>query len=942
MNPIFTIACTVLKSARQAVLRRSALAAMLLVPLSARADLVAHFRFDDDLKDVTGQHDGRPVDPKLAPSFAPGRVGSAVVIEKINAGIELAKPSEIDLSRDFTIATWVNVGNYYAEMPVLFKGRADLTTAPDKFFGVFGIEGLQVHGEGQGEWITNFRASNGLVPNDGGWHHIAVAYRAAEAPHFTLYVDGQGKTTADKGTFRGGDFTLKPDAPDSVLRIGCRADGDTWRYVRSHLRGLLDELQIYNEALKTGDIRFLFEHPGRTTKQRDAIFFAPQFQFDPGHPWRPPFGVERVGLTPVIVQFASDTHPAAEHWLAAYREGKEVERNALDVLGNSPFTARVTFITSPAPEELVLLAKNKDGNTVERARWKVERPVFEADAEAQAHPVINPVDRGAILPPADWLVLSPGQQPRVKIAAFSAKETISSAEVLAWFESDDQKPMKAVADLRFGVRSELNLTLPFPASGKDRDTLHIELRDAKGRVLWRKTIPTMLMQSAPKLPAFGAIETKLRYDYPLLSYSGPDQVTKIPYDKAWAPERKDVVVALPNGSRFVFWRGAAYTPFWAGEHNTALNFEFAEAPRRPDGLDCIDAASDKELRRSRVEIIESTAARVHVRWTAQPCDLNYKVWGETAIEDFYFYPDGFGSRTVTLQTEPKAQYEIEELLILTPPAAYPLRVLPENLMDVLFRDGTKRELKFPIPDQERDYEKLLSGELPPLYRIRFGTREPLSAVYFNPGWTRLPSTAYRPFYSEGQMVTPYYWGNHLPLARRKPTGINIDDLAAMTPAHNAMMSWGHRRPQPLESRTADMPDALGFTRKMQVEKWAWLIGLSDSDDARLLEWSHSFATPPQIQAEGARLQTPSYSTERRATLLSVDKPEVSLTIIPSTPCVHPVFELQDAPKMLSRIELDGRELTPAEYAWDARTLWLNTTLRKSTPLRLKFTDTQSR
>jgi hypothetical protein len=132
---------------------------------------------------------------------------------------------------------------------------------------------------------------------------------------------------------------------------------------------------------------------------------------------------------------------------------------------------------------------------------------------------------------------------------------------------------------------------------------------------------------------------KLRYDYPLLSYSGSDEVTELPYDQAWAPERKDVVIALPNGSRFVFWRGAAYTPFWAGKHNTALNFEFAEAPRRPDGLDCIDAASDKELRRSRVEIIESTAARVHVRWTTQPCDLNYKVWGESVTEDFYFYPD---------------------------------------------------------------------------------------------------------------------------------------------------------------------------------------------------------------------------------------------------------------------------------------------------------------
>ena len=911
---------------------------LVLACTSAHAGLVAHFRFDGDLKDVTGQHDGRSVDPKLAPSFAPGRVGNAVVIEKVNAGIDLANPSAIDFSRDFTIATWVNVGNYYAEMSVLFKGRTDKTTAPDKFFGVFGIEGLQVHGEGQGEWITNFRASNGLVPNDGQWHHVAVTYRAKETPHFMLYVDGQGKTPADKGTFRGGDFTLKPDAPDSVLRIGCRADGDTWRYVRSHLRGLLDELQIYDEALKAEDIRFLFEHPGSTTKQRDAVTSAPRFQFDPGHPWRPPFGVERVGLTPVIAQFASDTHPAPEHWLAAYRESKEVERKALDVVGNSPFTARVTFATSPAPEELVLLTKNKDGTTVEQARWKVERPALEADAKAAADPVMNPVDLGAILPPADWLVLGPEQQARVTVAAFSAKETISGAEVLAWFESAADKPTKAAVALRQGVRTELNLTLPSPASASDRDTLHIALRDAKGRELWHKTIRTMLLRASPKLPAFGAIETKLRYDYPILSYSGPDEVTEIPYDQAWAPERKDVVIALPNGSRFVLWRGAAYTPFWAGKHNTALNFEFAEAPRRPDGLDCIDAASDKELRRSRVEILKSTAARVHVRWTAQPCDLNYKVWGETATEDFFFYPDGFGSRTVTLQTEPKAEYEIEELLILTPPAGYPLRVLPENLMDVLFRDGTKRELKFPLLDQERDYEKLLSGELPPLFRIRFGIREPLSAIYFNPGWTRLPSTAYRPFYSQGQMVTPYYWGNHLPLARRKPTGINIDDLAAMTPAHNAMMSWGHRRPQPLESRTADMPDALGVTRQMKVEKWAWLIGLSDADDAHLVECSRSFATPPKVEAAGARLGSPSYSTERRATLLTVEKPIVSLMITPSTSCVHPVFELLNAPKTLSRVELDGRELAASDYAWDGHVLWLNTTLRSATTLRLKFAE----
>jgi hypothetical protein len=192
------------------------------------------------------------------------------------------------------------------------------------------------------------------------------------------------------------------------------------------------------------------------------------------------------------------------------------------------------------------------------------------------------------------------------------------------------------------------------------------------------------------------------------------------------------------------------------------------------------------------------------------------------------------------------------------------------------------------------------------------------------------------------MVTPYYWGNHLPLARRKPTGINIDDLAAMTPAHNAMMSWGHRRPEALESRTTEMPDALGVTRPMQVDKWVWLIGLSDADDARLLDWSRSFSIPPHVEAEGARLQMPLYNSERRAMLLAVEKPEIKITLKPVNPCVHPVFELQDAPRKLSRVELDGRELVASDYAWDGRTLWLDATLRGETTLRLKFADAPSR
>ena len=180
------------------------------------------------------------------------------------------------------------------------------------------------------------------------------------------------------------------------------------------------------------------------------------------------------------MQFASGTHPAPAHCLAADRAGKEVERKALDVSGNPPFTARVTFAISPPPEELVLLAKDRDGKTVEQARWEVERPGLEADAKAVGDPVVNPVDLGAILTPADLLVLGPEHLARISVAAFSAKETIPGAEVLAWFESDAAKPTKAALALPRGVRTELNLTLPSPSTASDRDTLQVALRDRRG------------------------------------------------------------------------------------------------------------------------------------------------------------------------------------------------------------------------------------------------------------------------------------------------------------------------------------------------------------------------------------------------------------------------------------------------------------------------------
>ena len=153
-------------------------------------------------------------------------------------------------------------------------------------------------------------------------------------------------------------------------------------------------------------------------------------------------------------------------------------------------------------------------------------------------------------------------------------------------------------------------------------------------------------------------------------------------EEGWKPDLRDVVVWLPNGGRFVFWRGSSYIPFWAGLHNTAACFEWAEIISQPQGaVDCVEPLMDKELRYSRVEIVESTPARVHVRWSYQSTDFNYKVWGDEAIEDYYFYPDGFGTRVVSLKADPKNDYELSEFIILSPQGAYPFEVLPDDPVD---------------------------------------------------------------------------------------------------------------------------------------------------------------------------------------------------------------------------------------------------------------------
>jgi hypothetical protein len=310
----------------------------------------------------------------------------------------------------------------------------------------------------------------------------------------------------------------------------------------------------------------------------------------------------------------------------------------------------------------------------------------------------------------------------------------------------------------------------------------------------------------------------------------------------------------------------------------------------------------------------------------------YKVWGDQAVEDYYCYPDGFGTRVLTLKRDPERNYELSEFILIAPQETYPLAFVPSQPVDILFTDGETRRVSFPATAASLGAPR----DMPAVYRVHPHKEDSASAIYFNPRERRLPKV-FAPFYDQSQLVTPAYWGSHWPLARGNATGRAIDQRIHATPHHTSLMTWQEAKPEPISTRTGPSVDALGDSKVMTTEEWVWMIGMTDAPDAEVLAQAHSFAAPPSIEVTGARVHPDGYVSERRAVRLVADGvPTVTLKLSPNGSCMNPVIELDAAPGKLASVAVDGRPREPMKYAWDGRVLWLEAAFAQPVEIALRF------
>jgi hypothetical protein len=365
--------------------------------------------------------------------------------------------------------------------------------------------------------------------------------------------------------------------------------------------------------------------------------------------------------------------------------------------------------------------------------------------------------------------------------------------------------------------------------------------------------------------------------------------TTLAYDPSWdAPRRvaadSDVVVRFPQAPiQLVFWQGANYIPAWVTENGRWYSDEFMEIygkPRCPDGEDC-EPMSDKQVRYSHVEILESTPARAVVHWRYALSEVeNGKIadapdpsqWGAWADEYWTVYPDGSAVRRQVLWTDnpDREASEFQESIIIMPAGQRP----EDNLhLDALSLANLKGESK-----SYNWLARSATGLAKPRGPDHFtGLDDPMIQwINLKSDWKPFQVVNAGPAKFEGinwePSMSSFEWWNHWPVAQIRSSGHPA--LTDDRPSHTSLshIYWPIWR-----------KDEKTISRLL-------LTGLTTGSASSLAPLARSWTAPPTARADGTEV---GYDPAQRAYTLAAraDRAPISLAIEASAdkPLVNPAF-----------------------------------------------------
>jgi len=326
--------------------------------------------------------------------------------------------------------------------------------------------------------------------------------------------------------------------------------------------------------------------------------------------------------------------------------------------------------------------------------------------------------------------------------------------------------------------------------------------------------------------------------------------TTLTYEPTWDSSRRvapdsDVVVRFPAAAiQLVFWQGANYIPAWVTENGRWYSDEFMEIygkPRCPDGEDC-EPMSDKQVRYSHVEILESTPARAVVHWRYALSEVeNQKLadaatpadWGAWADEYWTVYPDAVAVRRQVLWTDHpgRESSEFQESIVIIPAGQTPEDNLYLDALTLANLNGESRTYTWPARTasdfaKPRGPERFDGIETPMIQWINLRSQwKPFQVAGAGPA--RFEGINWEP------SMSAFEWWNHWPVAQIRSSGRPA--LTSDRPSHTSLshIYW------PLASQ-----DERQMTRIL-------LTGLTLDRADQLAPRARAFLSPPEARVTGA-------------------------------------------------------------------------------------------
>jgi hypothetical protein len=236
-------------------------------PLQARA--LAHWKFDETTgliaNDSAGSHNGTL--SSSGASFDSGGIsGGALSLSKANNGF-VSMGNVLGLGNtDFSIIAWVKMAAGDTSDTVILSKHAAYSRngylLDVNKLGVFVdnkasfVEG----GSGEAAYTINETPISRTSVNDGSWHQVAAVFQLGSVR--SIYVDGA--PAEDR----------KLSQPFNQNSVAFLIGGANFNGVPTGMfTGLIDEVQIYDYALRPPELDYLFNHPSQE---------LPPFDLPPG------------------------------------------------------------------------------------------------------------------------------------------------------------------------------------------------------------------------------------------------------------------------------------------------------------------------------------------------------------------------------------------------------------------------------------------------------------------------------------------------------------------------------------------------------------------------------------------------------------------------------------------------------------------------------------